>query len=70
MNGTLANKRLSAPRGSSASRLCTSNTIVARRGKLAGVFTSTDACRLLADRLEGVTVGESDDEDGDEWAAP
>jgi acetoin utilization protein AcuB len=46
------------------------SAIVTRRGKLAGVFTSTDACRLFADHLEGVTVGEADDEDGDEWAAP
>lgn len=46
------------------------SAIVTRRGKLAGVLTATDACRLLADYLEGAPIGESDEEDGGEWTAP
>lgn len=37
------------------------STVVTRRGKLAGVFTSTDACRAFAEHLEDATM--SDDED-------
>jgi CBS domain-containing protein len=37
------------------------SAIVTRRGKLAGVFTSTDACRAFADYL--VDADTSDDED-------
>lgn len=42
------------------------SAIVTRGGKLAGVFTSTDACRLLADYLEGAPPAETDGEDSDE----
>ena len=38
------------------------SAIVTRKGKLAGVFTATDACRAFADYLEGEV---SDDEDDD-----
>jgi CBS domain-containing protein len=36
------------------------SAVVTRRGKLAGVFTSNDACRAFADYLED--VADSDDE--------
>jgi acetoin utilization protein AcuB len=32
------------------------SALVTRRGKLAGVFTSTDACRAFADLLEGAAA--------------
>ena len=38
------------------------SAIVTRRGKLAGVFTSTDACRAFADYLEDA---EASDDEGD-----
>jgi acetoin utilization protein AcuB len=38
------------------------SALVTRRGKLAGVFTSTDACRAFADHLEGAApLGEPDE---------
>lgn len=37
------------------------SALVTRRGKLAGVFTSTDACRAFADHLEGFPPPEEDD---------
>jgi hypothetical protein len=41
------------------------SAVVTRRGKLAGVFTSNDACRVFADYLDDVLpIG-----DGDEDAA-
>jgi CBS domain-containing protein len=39
------------------------SAIVTRRGKLAGVFTATDACRAFADHLEGAPMGEDEDVD-------
>ncbi len=36
------------------------SALVTRRGKLAGVFTLTDACRAFADYLEGSPVDEDD----------
>jgi CBS domain-containing protein len=37
------------------------SALVTRRGKLAGLFTSTDACRALADYLEDVSDGAGED---------
>ena len=37
------------------------SALVTRRGKLAGVFTSTDACRAFADYLEGAPPPEQDE---------
>jgi CBS domain-containing protein len=37
------------------------SAVVTRRGKLAGVFTTNDACRAFADYLEDVTAIEGDD---------
>jgi len=37
------------------------SALVTRRGKLAGVFTSTDACRAFADYLEGTPPPEEDE---------
>ena len=38
------------------------SALVTRRGKLVGVFTSTDACRAFADHLEGAPpLAEPDD---------
>ena len=37
------------------------SVVVTRRGKLAGVFTSTDACRAFANYLENVAEGEGGD---------
>jgi CBS domain-containing protein len=38
------------------------SALVTRRGKLAGIFTATDACRVLADHLEGAaTIDEEND---------
>jgi CBS domain-containing protein len=37
------------------------SAIVTRRGKLAGVFTTNDACRAFADYLDDVDVIEGDD---------
>jgi CBS domain-containing protein len=39
------------------------SAIVTRHGKLAGVFTATDACRAFADHLEGVAEDEAVDDD-------
>jgi acetoin utilization protein AcuB len=39
------------------------SAIVTRRGKLAGVFTATDACRAFADHLEGALIGVDEDEE-------
>ena len=39
------------------------SAIVTRSGKLAGVFTATDACRAFADHLEGALIGEGEDEE-------
>jgi len=39
------------------------SALVTRQGKLAGVFTTTDACRAFADHLEGGAP--TDDEDDD-----
>lgn len=38
------------------------SALVTRRGKLAGVFTSTDACRALADYLERAEDTDQDDD--------
>jgi acetoin utilization protein AcuB len=38
------------------------SALVTRRGKLAGVFTSTDACRALADYLERAEDPDQDDD--------
>jgi CBS domain-containing protein len=38
------------------------SAVVTRRGKLAGVFTSTDACRAFADYLEDADSGDEADE--------
>ena len=38
------------------------STLVTRRGKLAGVFTATDACRAFAAYLDDVTALDADDE--------
>lgn len=37
------------------------SALVTRRGRLAGVFTSTDACRAFADYLEGAPPPEQDE---------
>jgi CBS domain-containing protein len=37
------------------------SALVTRRGKLAGVFTSTDACRAFADHLDGGAPTDDDD---------
>jgi acetoin utilization protein AcuB len=37
------------------------SALVTRRGKLAGVFTVTDACRAFADYLDGGPPAEGDD---------
>jgi acetoin utilization protein AcuB len=37
------------------------SAVVTRRGKLAGVFTTNDACRAFADYLDDVTAAEDDD---------
>jgi CBS domain-containing protein len=37
------------------------SAIVTRRGKLAGVFTTNDACRAFADYLDDVTAIDGDD---------
>lgn len=37
------------------------SAVVTRRGKLAGVFTATDACRVLADHLDETTAIDEDD---------
>jgi len=37
------------------------SALVTREGKLVGIFTTTDACRLLADLLGGRRPGEGDD---------
>jgi CBS domain-containing protein len=37
------------------------SAVVTRRGKLAGVFTASDACRAFADYLEDVAAIDSDD---------
>jgi acetoin utilization protein AcuB len=42
------------------------SALVTRRGKLAGVFTATDACRAFADYLEGLAP--PDDGEGDDAA--
>jgi CBS domain-containing protein len=39
------------------------SAVVTRRGKLAGVFTANDACRVLADYLDDVVGFEEDDPD-------
>jgi CBS domain-containing protein len=39
------------------------SAVVTRRGKLAGVFTSNDACRALADCLDDLQAIGEDDED-------
>jgi acetoin utilization protein AcuB len=38
------------------------SALVTRRGKLAGVFTTTDACRAFADHLEGMRPGSDEDD--------
>ncbi len=38
------------------------SVLVTRRGKLAGVFTSTDACRVLAELLEAEVGRDQGDE--------
>ena len=38
------------------------SAVVTRRGKLAGVFTSNDACRVFADFLEDIESFDGDDE--------
>jgi len=38
------------------------SALVTRRGKLAGVFTSTDACRAFADYLEDAEASEDEDD--------
>jgi CBS domain-containing protein len=38
------------------------SAIVTRRGKLAGVFTSNDACRAFAEYLEDVDTGTGEDD--------
>lgn len=38
------------------------SAVVTRRGKLAGVFTSTDACRAFADCLEDATTIDEENE--------
>jgi acetoin utilization protein AcuB len=38
------------------------SALVTRRDKLAGVFTSTDACRAFADHLDGGSPSGEDDE--------
>ncbi len=37
------------------------SAIVTRRGKLAGVLTTNDACRVFADYLDDVTAIDRDD---------
>jgi CBS domain-containing protein len=37
------------------------SAVVTRRGKLAGVFTANDACRVFADYLEDVVAIDGDD---------
>lgn len=37
------------------------SAVVTRRGKLAGVFTTNDACRALADYLDDVTAVDGDE---------
>lgn len=37
------------------------SAVVTRRGKLAGVFTTNDACRVFADYLDDVTAIDGDD---------
>jgi CBS domain-containing protein len=39
------------------------SALVTRRGKLAGVFTTNDACRAFADYLEDVATTDADDDD-------
>ena len=39
------------------------SAVVTRRGKLAGVFTTNDACRSFADYLDDVVAIDGDDED-------
>ena len=39
------------------------SAIVTRRGKLAGIFTATDACRAFADYLDGGVIDDSEDDD-------
>jgi CBS domain-containing protein len=39
------------------------SAVVTRRGKLAGVFTSNDACRAFADLLEDIEAIDDGDED-------
>ena len=41
------------------------SAVVTRRGKLAGVFTTNDACRAFADYLDEVqAIDDGDDDDG------
>ena len=40
------------------------SAVVTRRGKLAGVFTTNDACRAFADYLEDVQAIDDGDDDG------
>lgn len=39
------------------------SALVTRQGKLAGVFTTTDACRAFADHLEGGAPPDDEDDD-------
>jgi CBS domain-containing protein len=39
------------------------SALVTRRGKLAGVFTTTDACRAFADHLEGAPGPDTDEDE-------
>jgi acetoin utilization protein AcuB len=39
------------------------SALVTRRGKLAGVFTVTDACRAFADYLDGLAPPDDEDDD-------
>lgn len=39
------------------------SAVVTRRGKLAGVFTANDACRIFANYLEDVAAVDGDDEE-------
>jgi acetoin utilization protein AcuB len=41
------------------------SAVVTRRGKLAGVFTTNNACRAFADYLDGVADIDIDDDDGE-----
>jgi hypothetical protein len=39
------------------------SAVVTRRGKLAGVFTASDACRTFADYLDAVEGAGDEDDD-------